>query len=206
MVFIPKTELKPENLPDHVICRFAEVELSMIISTITQLNQNLYGLTGANELAIVQVLDMLMAQDHPDRQKLSNALISRKFPPSRTEMSHCLLYGGASTREAARIAGISTQTVQKNRDVYPSYRPVYDGWNRDLFQKLNVIREAYNIHQHAGPYTNLPLFDLEPYKVDAFFKAEAKSQQQQKEAAILTPKVEHPDIDDSQPTDEIIWD
>lgn len=146
MVFEKSFENSYHELPQSTKYRFAEIELSKALNTLTRFYRNEYNPREKASLTLYSSIIPKQLQEPEYEDRFFKMLGSTYFnQPNKTELINYLIIKGHSYAKIRNLTSASFNTISKMRFGVPTYYPLFNGWNEEVLHNWNSIKEHLNL-------------------------------------------------------------
>lgn len=128
-----------EDLTEDDLYRMAEVEIWGAINQMAGFMSKSAPRSAAEDLILNT---WLHGRSEPFIDEFRNALMKRRYNPTKDELIHTLLYNNFQIIQITKQVKCSpNKVIEYKRNVKPCYDPVFQRWDRELLEKWNFLKQ-----------------------------------------------------------------
>jgi hypothetical protein len=146
MVFEKAFENSYHDLPIQTKYRFAEIEISKGINTLTRFYKYEPNARQKAAYTIYNAIVPNIRKIEEFESRFFDVLSSTYFnQPNKNELIHYLIIRGHSYTKIRNLTSASFNTISKMRYGLPTYFPVFNMWNEEMLHNWNDIKTNLNL-------------------------------------------------------------
>jgi hypothetical protein len=146
MVFEKSFENSYHDLPQSTKYRFAEIELSKALNTLTRFYKNEFNPREKASITLYSSITPKDLQTPEFEDRFFRTLSSTYFnQPNKIEIINYLLVKGHSYTKIRSLTSASFNTISKMRFGVPTHHPIFNLWDQEMLDNWNSIKENLNI-------------------------------------------------------------